>query len=99
MAVQGAAMNELPDVGDFGRVVQGCACGGMDDCIGEIALVTSITGDDWACDCPGCHRMIVGELAHSPQWMPGTCYPRQWMRKLPPDRAVLEELEREAVPA
>lgn len=89
---------ELPGPGDFGRIVEGCSCGANDDFRGEVTLVTTVSGPDWACDCPGCGKMYVGRLAYSPQWKPDECYPQAWMRKEPPDRQLVEEIEREAIP-
>lgn len=89
----------LPGAGHFGRIVQGCACGYNDDCVGEVALVTRVTSPDYACECGGCGKPYFGCIAFSPQWKPGDCYPQAWMRKVPPDRQVLEEIEREAIAA
>jgi hypothetical protein len=91
--------NELPGPGDFARIVEGCECGAMAECIGEVSLVTAVTDPDWTCDCPVCHRTFVGRVVDSPQWRPHECYPQAWMRKVPPDRQLVEEIEREAIPA
>lgn len=91
-------MSDHPSAGEFARVVDGCPCGGTSDCVGSIELVLSVDGEDWACDCPVCRRMFLGPIANV-AGAPGDCYPLRWLRRVPPERQLLEEIEREAIPA
>lgn len=90
---------DLPNVGDFARVVGSCSCGALDDCLGDIVLVKHVSAPDWACRCPGCGQTFVGRVVEAFGDLPEECYPHNWLRKLPPDRQALEEIEREVVPA
>lgn len=92
-------VSELPDVGDFARIVEGSCCAAMAENIGDVALVSGITEADWACECGGCGNVYVGRIVRSVQWRPGDGYPHAWMRKVPPPADLVDEVEREAVPA
>lgn len=91
-------MSELPDVGDFASIVDGHCCGAMSANIGEVVLVTHISPPDHASECPACGDITYGRVARTMDCKADEGYPLTWLRKIPPDRQILEEIEREAVP-
>lgn len=90
---------DLPSAGDFARIVDGRCCGAAAANIGEIVLVTHISGPDYASECTACGDVTYGCVARGADCKADEGYPLVWLRKIPPDRAVLEEIEREAIPA
>lgn len=91
--------HELPDVGDFARIVEGRCCGSMASNIGEVVLVTHISPPGFASECMACGNVTYGCVARTMDCKADEGYPLTWLRKLPPDRQLLEEIEREAIPA
>jgi hypothetical protein len=90
---------ELPGPGDFARIVDGCECGWNERLIGQVVLVTGVSGPESIAECAHCARRHHGRYVDSPQWGSDDCYPQAWLRKVPPDRQLVEEIEREAIPA
>lgn len=89
--------HELPDVGDFARIVDAC-CMPLRSNKGRVVLVQRITTNEPAsCEC--CGARPSGPMAEVFGEDPRVCWPLHWLRKLPPDRQLLEEIEREVVTA
>jgi hypothetical protein len=95
--------NELPGPGEFGRIVKVCPCGGMRDRLGRVLLVTAVIvppeGYAASAKCSSCGVSTPSTLVAFAGCDDDECFPRQWLRREPPMRELLEEIEREAIPA
>lgn len=93
-------MTDLPEVGDFARVVAACPCGGNSDCLGDIVLVKELTGlHDAYCECSTCGHQYHGRVVMAFGEKAGVGYPHSWLRKVSAPRQLLEEIEQQVVPA